>query len=58
MYIDADHASCKVMRRSTSGLCVFLGNNLIVWGSWKQSVVARSVGEAEYRAIAQGVTKV
>ena len=45
-------------RRSTSGVCVFLGHNLIVWSSRKQSVVAKLVGEAEYRAIAQGVTKI
>ena len=39
-------------------MCVFLENNLIVWSSWKKLIVARSVGEAEYRAIAQGVTEV
>lgn len=57
VYIDVNHAGCKVTRKSNSGICVFLGNNLIVWSSRKQSVVARSVGEAEYRAIAQGVTE-
>ena len=56
VYTDADHAGCRVTRRSTSGLCVFLGSNLIIWSSHKQSVIARSVGEVEYRAIAQGVT--
>ena len=56
VYTDADHAGCKVTRRSTSEFCAFLGYNLIVWGSRKQTVVARSVGEAEYRDIAQGVT--
>ena len=52
VYTDADHAGYKETRRSTSGFSVFLGNNLIVWGSKKQSVVVRLVGEAEYRAVA------
>ena len=58
VYTDVDHAGCKVIRRSTSGLCVFLGQNLLVWSSRKQFVVARSVGEAEYRVVAQGVTEI
>lgn len=55
VYTNADHVGCKVTRRSTSGLCVYFDCNLVVWGSRKQTVVARSVGEAEHRAIAQGV---
>ena len=30
VYTDADHAGCRVSRRSTSEVCVFLGNNLRV----------------------------
>ena len=58
VYIDADYTGCKVSRQSTSGVCVFLGHNLIVWSSRKQTVVAQSVGETEYRAIAQGVNEI
>jgi len=57
VFTDADHAGCKVTRKSTSGLCVFLGCNLLVLASKKQSVVARSVEEAKYRAVAQGVNR-
>ncbi|RVW12523.1 Retrovirus-related Pol polyprotein from transposon TNT 1-94 [Vitis vinifera] len=40
-------------RRSTSGYCYFVWENLVTWRSKKQSVVARSSAEAEYRALAQ-----
>ncbi|GJY62452.1 ribonuclease H-like domain-containing protein [Tanacetum coccineum] len=32
-YSDADWAGCPTTRRSTSGYCVFLGNNLLIQGS-------------------------
>ncbi|RVW57098.1 Retrovirus-related Pol polyprotein from transposon TNT 1-94 [Vitis vinifera] len=43
-------------RRSTSGYCSFVWGNLVTWRSKKQSVVARSSAEAEYRALAQGIS--
>ncbi|GJZ47050.1 ribonuclease H-like domain-containing protein [Tanacetum coccineum] len=32
-YSDVDWAGCPTTRRSTSGYCVFLGNNLLSWSS-------------------------
>ncbi|CAN6447253.1 unnamed protein product [Victoria cruziana] len=45
-------------RRSTSGYCIYLGGNLVIWRSKKQNVCARSSAEAKYRAIAMGVTEI
>ncbi|XP_058741149.1 uncharacterized mitochondrial protein AtMg00810-like [Vicia villosa] len=38
-------------RKSTSGGCFFLGNNLISWFSKKQNCVSLSMAEAEYIAV-------
>ncbi|XP_010468517.1 PREDICTED: uncharacterized protein LOC104748602 [Camelina sativa] len=44
-YCDADYAGSVTDRKSTSGGCFFLGNNLIAWLSKKQNSVSLSTAE-------------
>lgn len=50
-YCDSDYAGCRETRRSTSGICIFLGPNLISWSAKRQQTVSKSSTEAEYRSL-------
>ena len=49
-YSDTDWARCINDRKSTSGGCFYLGNNLVSWMSKKQNLVSLSIAKAEYNA--------
>lgn len=51
-FSDADWAGDTVDRRSTTGFCVFFGQNPVSWCAKKQHTVARSSTESEYRSLA------
>ncbi|CAM8917664.1 unnamed protein product [Rhodiola kirilowii] len=56
-YCDADWVGNVEDRKSTSGGCFFLGNNLVSWFSKKQNSISLSTAEAEYIAAGSSCTQ-
>nr|GEV55610.1 copia protein [Tanacetum cinerariifolium] len=48
VYADSDHAGNYVDRKSTSGVCTFMGCGLTSWFAKKQTALAISMTEVEY----------
>jgi hypothetical protein len=55
-YLDADWVGCPDTRRSTSGFCMYVGDNLISWSARRQTTVSCSSAEVEYRVVAMAIT--
>lgn len=56
-FTDSDCLGDLVYWKSTSGISLYLGSNLVTWASQKQKVVALSSCEAKYIAAALGVCR-
>ncbi|GJS33973.1 putative RNA-directed DNA polymerase [Tanacetum coccineum] len=56
-YTDADWADCPSTRWSTSGYCVFLGDNMLSWSAKRQHTISRSSAKAEYQGVANVVAE-
>ena len=56
-YSDADWARNAADRKSTSGGCFYVGNNLISWMSKKQNSISLSIAEAEYITVGSYCTQ-
>jgi hypothetical protein len=54
---DADWARNADDRKSTSGGCFYVGNNLVAWMSKKQASISLSTAEAEYNAVGSCCTQ-
>jgi hypothetical protein len=55
VYTDVSYGIKAVDYRSVTGMCLFLGCNMIDWTSCAQKVVTRSSAEAEYVAMDVGM---
>ena len=56
-YSDADWAGNADDRKSTSGGCFYVENNLVSWMSKKQNSISLSTAEAEYIAVGSCCTQ-
>jgi len=56
-YTNADWGGCPDTKRSTSGFCVYLGDNLVCWSAKRQPILSCSSVEAKYRGVANVVAE-
>nr|GFB12385.1 ribonuclease H-like domain-containing protein [Tanacetum cinerariifolium] len=58
VFTDADWVGCPVTRRSTSGYCVFIGDNLLSWSAKRHVTLSRSSAEAKYHDVENVVAEI
>lgn len=56
-FSDADWKGKSDDRRSISGQCIFLCNNLISWSAKKQHTIVKSSTESEYHSLAHSTAE-
>lgn len=56
-YLDADWGGCPVSRHSTSGYCVFLGDNFISRSSKQLGVILRPGADEKYHGVANAIVE-
>nr|GEV26021.1 ribonuclease H-like domain-containing protein [Tanacetum cinerariifolium] len=56
-YTNTDWAGCPSTHKSTSGYCVFLGDNILSWSTKRQHTISRSSSEAEYQGVANVIVE-
>lgn len=50
-YSDANFEGCRIVRKSTSGTCQFLGHFCVSWHNKKQTSIALFIVEVEYMVV-------
>jgi hypothetical protein len=58
VHCDADHAGCRVTRRSHSGILIFIQGAPIIWYSERQNIVESAVFGSEFIALKTAVEQV
>jgi len=54
-YVDADHAGCRVTRRSHTGILIYVNRSPIMWHSKRQNTVETSTFGSEFIALKTAV---
>ena len=57
-YVDADHAGCRVTRRSQTGLIIMVQSAPVIWYSKRQNTVETSTFGSEFIAMKTAVEQV
>jgi hypothetical protein len=57
-YVDADHAGCKVTRRSQTGIIIYVNKAPIIWYSKRQNTVESATFGSEFIALKTAIDQI